>query len=132
MLQEIELPCIVDHRPLSVRGSVGIASCPEHARSADALLQRADVAMYQAKSDRVGIAIYTPKRERPHQRRRTGANQRPGLDPTLKYRVENQDMWIAQTAREAGVNAQTLRYYERRGCCRGRPAAGPGYREYSR
>ena len=24
-------------------------------------------------------------------------------------------MWISETAREAGVNAQTLRYYERRG-----------------
>jgi diguanylate cyclase (GGDEF)-like protein len=72
VLQEIELPCLVDHKQLGVRGSIGIACCPEHGRSADLLLQRADVAMYQAKSEHVGIAVYLPKRERPHQRRRSG------------------------------------------------------------
>jgi Cu(I)-responsive transcriptional regulator len=40
-------------------------------------------------------------------------------------------MWIGETAREAGVNAQTLRYYERRGLI-ARPARRrSGYREYS-
>jgi diguanylate cyclase (GGDEF)-like protein len=72
VLQEIELPCIIDHRQLSVRGSIGIACCPDHGKSADLLLQRADIAMYQAKADGVGIAVYAPKRERPHQRRRSG------------------------------------------------------------
>ena len=72
VLQEIELRCVVDHRQLNVRGSIGIACCPEHGKSADLLLQRADIAMYQAKADGVGIAVYTPKRERPHQRRRSG------------------------------------------------------------
>ena len=40
-LQEIELPCVVEHKPRSVRGSIGIACCPEHGKSADLLLQRA-------------------------------------------------------------------------------------------
>jgi len=40
-------------------------------------------------------------------------------------------MWISRTAEAAGVNAQTLRYYERRGLI-GRPRRGQsGYREYS-
>lgn len=39
-------------------------------------------------------------------------------------------MWISQTAREAGVNAQTLRYYERRGLLAKPPRRGSGYREY--
>ena len=39
-------------------------------------------------------------------------------------------MWISQTAREAGVNAQTLRYYERRGLLPKPPRRGSGYREY--
>ena len=40
-------------------------------------------------------------------------------------------MLIAQTAREAGVNAQTLRYYERRGLLPNPSRRGSGYREYS-
>jgi Hg(II)-responsive transcriptional regulator len=39
-------------------------------------------------------------------------------------------MWISETAREAGVNAQTLRYYERRGLLPRPPRRGSGYREY--
>lgn len=40
-------------------------------------------------------------------------------------------MLIAQTARQAGVHVQTLRYYERRGLL-SKPARRPsGYREYS-
>ncbi len=72
VLEEIEKPCLVEHRRLSVRGSVGIASFPEHAKSADALLQKADLAMYQAKSERVGIAVHAIKQRTPVRRRRTG------------------------------------------------------------
>ena len=39
-------------------------------------------------------------------------------------------MWTSQTAKEAGVNAQTLRYYERRGLLARPPRRGSGYREY--
>jgi Cu(I)-responsive transcriptional regulator len=39
-------------------------------------------------------------------------------------------MWITEAAREAGVNAQTLRYYERRGLLPSPPRRGSGYREY--
>jgi diguanylate cyclase (GGDEF)-like protein len=43
---------------LSVDASIGIALIPDHGRDADLLLQRADVAMYQAKRARTGIAVY--------------------------------------------------------------------------
>jgi Cu(I)-responsive transcriptional regulator len=39
-------------------------------------------------------------------------------------------MLITQTARQAGVNTQTLRYYERRGLLPRPPRRGSGYREY--
>jgi Cu(I)-responsive transcriptional regulator len=40
-------------------------------------------------------------------------------------------MLITETAREAGVNTQTLRYYERRGLLPKPARRGSGYREYS-
>jgi Cu(I)-responsive transcriptional regulator len=40
-------------------------------------------------------------------------------------------MLITQTAREAGVNTQTLRYYERRGLLPKPQRRGSGYREYT-
>jgi DNA-binding transcriptional MerR regulator len=39
-------------------------------------------------------------------------------------------MWITETATQAGVNAQTLRYYERRGLLP-KPRRRGSYREYS-
>jgi Cu(I)-responsive transcriptional regulator len=40
-------------------------------------------------------------------------------------------MWITETAKAAGVNVQTLRYYERRGLLPKPPRRGSGYREYA-
>lgn len=39
-------------------------------------------------------------------------------------------MRTMQVARQAGVNAQTLRYYERRGLLPDPPRTGGGYRDY--
>ena len=40
-------------------------------------------------------------------------------------------MWIADAAKAAGVNPQTLRYYERRGLLKASGRRASGYREYS-
>ena len=40
-------------------------------------------------------------------------------------------MWITKTAKAAGVNTQTLRYYERRGLLPRPARRHSGYREYS-
>jgi Hg(II)-responsive transcriptional regulator len=39
-------------------------------------------------------------------------------------------MWISQAAEQAGVNVQTLRYYERRGLLPKPPRRTSGYREF--
>ena len=39
-------------------------------------------------------------------------------------------MWIGEAAEQAGVNVQTLRYYERRGLLPKTPRRTSGYREY--
>lgn len=44
-------PFVLDGHELRISSSIGIALCPEHGIDKDALLQRADEAMYRAKSD---------------------------------------------------------------------------------
>ena len=50
----------LDGVAVHVEASIGVAVSPEHGDSADLLLQRADVALYQAKGDRTGCALYDP------------------------------------------------------------------------
>jgi diguanylate cyclase (GGDEF)-like protein len=52
-----------------IDASIGIALFPQHARDALGLLQRADVAMYEAKRTRTGHEVYLPARDT-HSRRR--------------------------------------------------------------
>ena len=47
----LEQPFTVEDVTVHVEASIGIALYPDHADDADGLLQRADVAMYQAKSE---------------------------------------------------------------------------------
>jgi MerR family transcriptional regulator, mercuric resistance operon regulatory protein len=53
------------------------------------------------------------------------------LDPISRYKVDNRNMQISELAEAAGVNVQTIRFYERRGMLREPPRTGSGYRCYS-
>jgi diguanylate cyclase (GGDEF)-like protein len=59
----------VEDISVHVDASVGIALFPEHARDPIGLLQRADVAMYEAKRMRTGHEVYLPSRDH-HSRER--------------------------------------------------------------
>jgi diguanylate cyclase (GGDEF)-like protein len=50
--------------PVRVEASVGVAMYPAHGRTTSELLQHADVAMYDAKAGRTGVAVYTHERSR--------------------------------------------------------------------
>src|SRR5262252_9659941 len=52
------------------------------------------------------------------------------LDPVPGYRVDAGGMQTHEVAERAGVNAQTLRYYERRGLLAEPPRSPAGYRDY--
>ncbi len=54
---------------LDVGASIGVSMFPDHARGVDALLQRADVAMYAAKETQTGYEFYNPDRDQNSLRR---------------------------------------------------------------
>jgi EAL domain-containing protein (putative c-di-GMP-specific phosphodiesterase class I) len=81
VLLDLEQPLVVDDQPLLVQCSIGIAAFPTHAAASHELMQKADFAMYLAKSDRSGCAIYTPDRDRHTEQRLALTNAlRRGLD----------------------------------------------------
>jgi diguanylate cyclase (GGDEF)-like protein len=70
VIEKVERVQSAIDRAFTVRGltvhieaSIGVANFPEHAQSADELVQRADVAMYQAKESRTGFETYAPERD---------------------------------------------------------------------
>ncbi|MFB4316925.1 putative bifunctional diguanylate cyclase/phosphodiesterase [Actinomadura sp. 21ATH] len=57
-------PVRLDGMSFDLEGSVGIALFPDHAPDFELLLQRADVAMYEAKGSRSGVEVYSPSKDR--------------------------------------------------------------------
>lgn len=56
-------PFAIDDISLAVQASIGISYFPDHGDDANALLRRADVAMYWAKAMQAGWEEYTPERD---------------------------------------------------------------------
>ena len=65
---ELSAPIVLEQLPLHVEGSTGIALFPEHADEVEALLRKADVAMYGAKAAGIPVVYdasldeYSPQR----------------------------------------------------------------------
>jgi len=59
LLQVLEEPFVLGSLQLEIDASIGIALSPDHGQDADTLLRRADVAMYVAKRNNTGHALYT-------------------------------------------------------------------------
>jgi diguanylate cyclase (GGDEF)-like protein len=59
----LEEPFPVRQLSIHIEASLGIASYPEHADNVEMLMQRADVAMYQAKIARTSYEVYAPDRD---------------------------------------------------------------------
>jgi diguanylate cyclase (GGDEF)-like protein len=59
----VERPFHVQDLPLAIETSIGVSIFPEHGHDVDALLQKADVAMYMAKEGNSAHAIYDPRED---------------------------------------------------------------------
>lgn len=58
LLASLDRPFEVENRSFRVGASLGIAMFPEHGLDGTSLMKRADMAMYEAKRDKRGFAIY--------------------------------------------------------------------------
>lgn len=56
----LKAPFVIDGRALNTSVSVGISLFPEHAETAEALLRCADIAMYEAKRERIARGDHRP------------------------------------------------------------------------
>jgi diguanylate cyclase (GGDEF)-like protein len=63
MLEAIRAPLELGELSLEMGASIGVALTPEHGTDATTLIQRADVAMYDAKATRGGVAVYSVERD---------------------------------------------------------------------
>ena|GEM_PF-3279326 len=63
VLQSFDPPFAAGGPPVDLRASVGIATFPEHGQDADTLLRHAEVAMYVAKREQLGSAVYSPDQD---------------------------------------------------------------------
>jgi diguanylate cyclase (GGDEF)-like protein len=100
---------------LDLEASIGIALYPAHAGDADALMQRADVAMYHAKETRSGIETYDAARD-PH------STQRLSLFGQLRRAIEDDELVLhyqpkvdLETGRVSGVEALVRWQHPERG-----------------
>jgi diguanylate cyclase (GGDEF)-like protein len=115
ILEELEKPLSVESLQLDVSGSIGIAIYPQHSRDVEALIRRADVAMYSAKESGGGYEVYSESLDRHSPGRLTLASQvRPALE-NREFVLYYQPKVSVKDGRIAGVEALIRWHHPERG-----------------
>jgi diguanylate cyclase (GGDEF)-like protein/PAS domain S-box-containing protein len=103
ILQSVEKPFTIDDQAVNIKMSVGIAVYPQHADEADALIRRADVAMYTAKRASSGFSIYSADQE-------GGENGgRLPLIGKLRYAIDRFELLLHYQPIVAAVDARPVK-----------------------
>jgi diguanylate cyclase (GGDEF)-like protein len=105
----------IDGISLQVDTSIGIAMFPEHGTDAESLIQRADVAMYVAKRERAGVAVYQTAQDYTSVRQLTLMSGLRSAIEDDQLRVLYQPKIAADTDRIVGVEALVRWTHERYG-----------------
>jgi diguanylate cyclase (GGDEF)-like protein/PAS domain S-box-containing protein len=88
ILRALRRPHYIEHHELHITASIGIATYPDDAQDADALLNNADVAMYHAKeSGRDNCQFFKP-------RMNEGAIERQALEHDLHQALERRELLL--------------------------------------
>ena len=115
LLETLDPPFAVEGHNLTVGASIGLALSPEHGEDAQTLLRRADVAMYVAKREGDGYAIYSAEQDRHSPSRLT-------LVGDLRHAIETEGLMLhyqptldLQTGEFAGAEALIRWHHPERG-----------------
>ncbi|MGC3981479.1 MAG: EAL domain-containing protein [Steroidobacteraceae bacterium] len=87
IVRTLEQPITYEDQPLDVGTSIGIACFPEHGADAGTLLRNADIAMYVAKRNKTGFAIYNPEYD-------TNQQEHLSLLGELRHAVEHNELKV--------------------------------------
>ncbi len=105
VLHDLEHPFVTENRPMVVSASIGIAAVPWHASTSDEVLQRADSAMYLAKGEKTGYAVYHPNRDqRVGYRSTLAASMRQAID-SRQFDLEYQPIINLRTNEVAAIES---------------------------
>ncbi len=80
-----EKPITLDDHTVDLGAGIGIALCPDHGLEADALLSRAEVAMYAAKQQQAGTVVYHPELD-------SSSEESLTLLSELRYAVDHEQL----------------------------------------
>jgi diguanylate cyclase (GGDEF)-like protein len=105
MLHALELPMTLQGHVVDVRASVGIAVFPEHGGEGATLLRRADIAMYAAKRQNCGIAVWDQAEDQL-------SSERLSLLSDLRKAVDNDELTLAYQPKVALRGAGGEHYAE--------------------
>jgi diguanylate cyclase (GGDEF)-like protein len=101
----LHAPVTVDEVALNVEASIGIALAPDHAKAADELLQRADVALDRARVRRGRVEVYSPEHDHSGAERLALLGEvRPALERG-EFMLFYQPQIALRTGRVTGVEA---------------------------
>jgi diguanylate cyclase (GGDEF)-like protein/PAS domain S-box-containing protein len=105
IVETLGQPFSMNGLKVEIGASIGIAMFPEHGLDANELLQRADVAMYAAKRNQLGFAVYNPEED-------THSIRRLTLQGELRQAIEQRQLslWYqpkvdTKSARLVGLEA---------------------------
>jgi diguanylate cyclase len=105
ILRALERPIVYDEQPLDVGASIGIAHFPQHGGNAAAVLRSADIAMYVAKRNKSGYAVYDPQFASNHERQLSLLSDIRGAIERNELRVHYQPRISLSSNAAAAVEA---------------------------